>query len=610
MRQKRPGGIVAETWNYLCFWDYLIFLILAGICFFSFQQNDLLHTAGCSYGYLNGHILDFYDYCGSYGIHPSYMPSMYLIFAIWNIPMRLLGVVTVPTDQIPLIAVMWAKILPCILYMLSGIVIYAICMEIGMGQKKSKICTYASLTMPIGFYAQFIFGQYDIFMVFCILLGVYFYLKNKDFYFIFWFGIAITFKYSALLIFLPLLLLKTKSEWRIIMGCVGAAIPYAIEFLLYKGSEGFSNYAFGIGSSGDNPTGYIFNADMFTGYQLGHVQFPVSLVIVAFGVICALAYFTRVREKKEQIKWTFYLCCLVCFVLFGMAKWHPQWLLMAVPFWVISAFIHKDTKIFMIIDLIFMLIFTIFNVTMIPNNVDQAMLNYGIFGKLLGGDIGTKLSMANIIGKLDPMICVSMITMIMLVYGLFKHPKYCVEDFSARVNCMGWIRVRFVVGVAIFVVPAFMCMYAALTGTKPAYQVTSNDGGVVIEQKDDAVIQQFVSRGTVIDQIQFPISVSGRANQADLRLTLREQKTKKELYSETMNASEWWDGKLVQVFTDDIPVEQEEVYEVIFEVEPREPYTALVLYKDSKMPTNNEKEKAIVNGEEQDYQIQMIVYQE
>ena len=101
MREKKKTVGFFETWKELCFWDYLIFLILAGICFLSFQQNDLLHTAGCSYGYLNGHILDFYDYCGEFEIHPSYMPSMYLLFAIWNIPMRILGIVTVPTENLP-----------------------------------------------------------------------------------------------------------------------------------------------------------------------------------------------------------------------------------------------------------------------------------------------------------------------------------------------------------------------------------------------------------------------------------------------------------------------------------------------------------------------------
>ncbi len=609
MREKKKTVGFFETWKELCFWDYLIFLILAGICFLSFQQNDLLHTAGCSYGYLNGHILDFYDYCGQFDIHPSYMPSMYLLFAIWNIPMRILGIVTVPTENLPLLAIMWAKLLPCILYMISGFVIYGICMEIGMGRKKSKLCTYASLTMPIGFYAQFIFGQYDIFMVLCILLGVYFYLKNKDFYFIFWFAIAITFKYSALLIFLPLLLLKTKNVWKIILSCVAAAVPYGIEFLLYIGSEAFSNYAFGIGSSGDNPTGYIFNATLFTGFQLGTVQFSVSLVIMGFGIICALAYFTRVKEKKELIKWMLYLCCLVSFVLFGLAKWHPQWLLMAVPFWVISAFIHRDTKIFMIIDILFMMFFTIFNVMMIPNNVDQAMFNHGIFQEMVNGDIGTKLTMGNLIGKLDPMICLSMISMIMLVYALFKHPKYCAESFAVQENCMGWIRTRFVVGVAMFVVPAFLCLYASQVGTQPTYEVKSGTSGVILSEQEDSVVQPFISQGSILDQIQFPVMTNGRANNVDLVVTLREQSTGKELYTESFNASGWWDGKLIQLFTGEIPTEKDEVYEVVFKIEPRETESKLALYLNTVTPIEHDKEKSVIEGEKNDSQVQMIVYQ-
>ena len=98
----------------LLIWDYLIFAVIAIFCFLVFQQSDLLHTAGCSYGYLNGHFRDFYDYCGTFDIHPAYMPSFYLLFAIWNIPMRLFGVVTFPTEDLPLLAVMWAKLLRCI----------------------------------------------------------------------------------------------------------------------------------------------------------------------------------------------------------------------------------------------------------------------------------------------------------------------------------------------------------------------------------------------------------------------------------------------------------------------------------------------------------------
>lgn len=41
--------------------DYILFGIIAVACFLTFQQGDIMHTAGCSYGYLQGHFLDFYE---------------------------------------------------------------------------------------------------------------------------------------------------------------------------------------------------------------------------------------------------------------------------------------------------------------------------------------------------------------------------------------------------------------------------------------------------------------------------------------------------------------------------------------------------------------------
>ena len=96
--QVRSLSVNAIAEKPLLIWDYVAFAAIAVFCFLVFQQSDLLHTAGCSYGYLNGHFRDFYDYCGTFDIHPAYMPSFYLIFAIWNIPMRLFGVVTFPTE--------------------------------------------------------------------------------------------------------------------------------------------------------------------------------------------------------------------------------------------------------------------------------------------------------------------------------------------------------------------------------------------------------------------------------------------------------------------------------------------------------------------------------
>ena len=113
--QARSISVNAIAEKPLLIWDYVAFAAIAVFCFLVFQQSDLLHTAGCSYGYLNGHFRDFYDYCGTFDIHPAYMPSFYLIFAIWNIPMRLFGVVTFPTENLPVLAILWAKLLPCLI---------------------------------------------------------------------------------------------------------------------------------------------------------------------------------------------------------------------------------------------------------------------------------------------------------------------------------------------------------------------------------------------------------------------------------------------------------------------------------------------------------------
>ncbi len=603
-----PASIVGGK---LKWWDYLIFALVAAVCFLCFQQRDLMHTVGCSVGYLNGHILDFYDYCGQYDIHPSYMPTVYILFAIWNIPMRLAGFLTVPTESITLAATMWSKILPCAAYVLSGIIVYKICMQIGMGTLKSKYCVYACLTMPVAFYSQFIFGQYDIFMTSCSLLGVYYYLKKKDFWFVFWFAVAVTFKYTALVIFLPLLLLREKNVWRIVLNCILLVLPLAAEFLLYRHSAGFSAYVFGIGSSGDTPTGYIFNAGIFTGFQLSAQQYSVSLVVMVYGVILALAYFTSLRDEKEIAKWTFYLACLSFFVLFGLSKWHPQWLLFAVPFWVISSFMHKDTKIFMILDLLFMVFFVIFIVQTTQNNVDQAMFNKGVLKGLVNGDIGTKLMMKDVVGVIGIELSLSVLSMMMLVYALFKHPKYCLADVSARVDCMGWMRTRFLAGTAAFVLPAFLCLFAALTGSKAGYQVKSEALSVVyMEEYGSNVSQRFCADGTSLDKIQFTVMANGRINDGVLKLTLKDSETGQIMYETDWETDGWVDYDIISAGFGGVPLVPGQYYEVLLETTATVGDYLLGIQVNNGNITGDEQEYASVSGKKQDYQLVMTVYQE
>lgn len=599
--------------------DLIVFCVLALVSFFCFQQRDLMHTVGCSVGYLNGHFADFYDYCGQYGIHPSYMPSVYLLFAIWNIPMKAAGLLTVPMEEgLPTAAVLWAKALPCIIYLLSGKLIYKICLEIGMGEKKSHLCAYASLTMPVAFFDQFTFGQYDIFMTACVLAGLYCWLKKENLKFVLWFALAITFKYTALVLFLPLLLLREKKIYKILISLVLLMSLFAVEYLLYRHSAGFLNYTFGVGSSGDNPTGYIFNLTYFTGFQLSGRTINVSVVVLAYGAVLGWSYFTNPANGAEEARWAFYFSCLALFVLFGLSKWHPQWLMLAVPFWTISAFMTKNPKIYMAVDLLFMIFFVMFNAQTIPQNVDQSMINNGVLAGLVDGDIGTRVMMKDFMDQLSEDMLLSLITMIMLVYAVFKHPKFMSEDPAELQEprvCAGWVQARFVLGVCFFIIPAFWCLHESITGPQPGYEVTyeDTDTAVLLDETGDTVSQTMISDGTTLDQLQFPVLVNGRMNDGVIKLTLLDG-TGTVIFEQDWETLNMVDGDLINAYLGGIPTESgEKITAEISVTQADEDFTVSIPATTASVTsgsTARSGEKAKINGKtEDDLRIAMTLYQ-
>ncbi len=451
MKKTKLSGVVEKP---LTMFDYVIFGIIAILCFIAFQHGDILQTAGSSYAFLQGHILDFYDYTANeYGMWNTYMPSTYIMFAIWNIPMKLLGVVTEPGSDVGVWVIMWYKLLPTILYIASGVIIYKIASVLGMGSKKAKLCAYAFLAAPIGFFSQFIYGQYDIFTIFFMLLGLYYYYKKNNKLFILYFALSIPFKLWSVLFFVPLLLLREKNVWKLIRNMLFVAVPYAIEFAIYFGSEVFKNYVIGF-----ETTSYIFTAGLNVGMGV------VSYVILLWGFVCGYAYFKKAETDAENIHWSLYLSCLVIVALFGLSQWEPQWLLLAMPFLVLSAFINRDTKIFMIIDLVMMLLFTIYTVNMWPGNVDQELFCLGVFGGYIEQYIGTGLTMRELYVVTDMGMVFTLFTALLIVSAIFKNPKYCLSDLRTNVDdCIGWIRARFLIGVGIFVIPAVICfIFAAI----------------------------------------------------------------------------------------------------------------------------------------------------
>lgn len=300
--------------------------------------------------------------------------------------------------------------LPFIMYLCCARLVYKCAEAIGMGSGKAKLCAYAYLTMPIGFYSQFIlFQAADVFTVAFVLLGFYCWLKDKDLMFVVFFGIAAAiFNVLALLIFVILLLLKEKNVWRILAGLLMPLALLAIKALIHQIRQPAAEYMAGFLGTGYDTAGIM------TGMT------DVSLAVLLCIVVVAFAYFKNITLKEERIKWALYFIGLIMFAVFGLGRWEPEWLLVMAPFMTMGAFIHSDTKAFIALELVLMLCLE------------------GIF---VLNDIN---------------IVLSVYVVVLLIIAVFKHPKYSPGGFGTKVDkdTVNCIRIRFIGGVSVLIIPA------------------------------------------------------------------------------------------------------------------------------------------------------------
>ena len=429
------------TCNNITRLDWAIFIVISVFCFLSFNQlDDMYHTVASSFTYLNGHIFDFYKYNTTleYIKLNNYMPSSYILFAIWNFPLKLLF--SMDGSNIGLGVIYYNKIFTTLFYIACAIIMYKICKTIGFDDKKSKITSFLWLTTPLAIYSQFIFGQYDIFTLFFALLGVYFYFKNDDFKFALFFGIALTFKYFAAFIFIILLIYREKNIIKIIKQCAIFIIPFAIELLIYISDSAFREGVFGFGA-----IFYIFNFTIKN----------IKIFLMFWIFICGYTYFNEVKNKSENEKYIFYYLSLVSFMLFGLSGWHPMWIIFINPFLVFGTVINKKYNIFMILDIFLMLFFTCYVVNIFPRYLDAHLLSNGVFNNILVKN-NSSLPMKYIF-KDSNWLAYTFFSGLLLLNALFKHPKYDFDNINEDISdAMPYIRLRLVIGMMIFIIPCFI----------------------------------------------------------------------------------------------------------------------------------------------------------
>ena len=356
-------------------WLLLSYFLIISSSFFLFCQTDLFHSSLSSLALLDGHILDFYDYNKPYFLRNDYLPILYIFFAVWNIPLKLFGLTSQPENWMnPLaIEIAWSKILIIIFFMFSAIIVKRIAEKITLEENNVlESPGILFITSPIAIFIIFIFSQYDIFSVFFSLIGIYYYLNKNLSKFLLYFSIAISFKFFALVIFVPLLLMAEKNLLKISKFILISISISILQFFIYSKSAAFVSIAF------ENIKFHMLKNDSIS-------TIPINRASIAFFISIITCIYIYTKKNVYESKWK-RNTILIPIIFFGFMQLafngNPQWKILVMPYFALSYLFISNKMLMAYLDAFAILVFLLINFVAYPGNIDSSLINHGIVHSL------------------------------------------------------------------------------------------------------------------------------------------------------------------------------------------------------------------------------------
>lgn len=529
--------------------DAIILFAILGMFFFLFVQTDILVTGNRSF-LMYRDLMDFYDasYKWEQGYGANYLPSTFWVFAIWNFPLYIAGFFPKSVEVYSL-AIFWYKLLPVIVFFTSSYLLKRVALKIGAGDIKSRICQYVFLMSPIAIYSQFVFSQYDIFTVFFMLLGLLYFLDNRKSKFVAFFGIAITFKYYALVYFLVLLVLKEKRILRIIGYTSAVLLPASFETVFYVKSFAFRQSVFGFSA---------LDTVMTPSFWLGVGNISILFMIVL--ILFCLAYM-----HSYSIAWTLCLLNGVNFAFFGCNYWNPQWLLISIPFIALAIISSKYGDLLLLVELVFSVALWI-RVSTWNGVLDTGLLKNGILRGMLA-NLPITSSTADVYAGIDILFVNTIFVAAYFVFFILTMPRYQYKKEKERSGekngkLLAYMRMTFCVGILCFLFPMIPSVKDMLAGKIYFLDVDLYGTKPIALNLDDEVRQTFTADGSMIEEISVVVGTYGRINDSNLLIQLLNQENEV-IYSGQRFCGNVKDNTWCKIIDETIPVKKGEIYTLV-----------------------------------------------
>ena len=262
-------------------------------------------------------------------MHPqgcSYSILVYILFAVWNIPLALLETFANVDVMNNVLCLAYMKLLPITAMFLSAYLLRKIILLFSVPEEKADLLIYLFLSSSVMLSIVFVVSQYDTLSLVFQLLGLYAFMRKKDGQFIFWFGIAFCFKFFSLILFLPLLVLRHKKLLSWIKSLVLMILPWVLCKI---------PFSFGINDMyGDLMTGEVYAMGLGE-TLLSYSNSYMSLFVIAYVLLLVWCYLQD--PDSETLSFKAIWAGLVSYAAFaGLLETFPYWHILLMPFLILS----------------------------------------------------------------------------------------------------------------------------------------------------------------------------------------------------------------------------------------------------------------------------------
>lgn len=359
-----------------------ILVVLAGMILGSFYlYSDIADTSACGIKFwtsLFSRRIPLYYYETYVGVKDSILEismggsydfALYFVFAIYNFPLWVWEKITGCSFLQFIITKEYIKGIIWVFAGISSYLLYRIALLCEVDKEEAKWCPFLFMTSAVFFYTEVITSGYDIISAAFTLLGIYCFMRNNNKGFILSFAMAIAMKMFAIWIFVPLILIKEKRIWRIIVYGIESisviAIPkiyFAVASHQYMIKQAVDE-AFQTGgqeqveivaATASETAGYatngiiaqaesIINDALFPeGRFLEYTFISINALPLIFLGMFMLWIWCYLYKKELDNRKIIYLCAVAMSIFILTVKIHPYWAIVLIPYLVLIIVFHPE----------------------------------------------------------------------------------------------------------------------------------------------------------------------------------------------------------------------------------------------------------------------------